>query len=95
MNAGMRKGIHKSRGGLIRSFVTVENGRIKDIAISGDFFLFPEDAFFKMVERLKGIKAERGAIQKTIEEAYSDESIASPGTLPSDFAESIMNALEE
>lgn len=37
------QGIHKSKGGLIRSFVATENGRIKEINISGDFFLFPEE----------------------------------------------------
>ncbi len=90
----MKKGIHKSRGGLIRSFLTLENGIIKDISISGDFFLFPEEAFFKMVEHLKGTSARREEIQKKIEEVYDKENIQSPGTSPSDFTESIMKALE-
>lgn len=90
----IKKGIHKSKGGLIRSFVTVENGMIKDVAISGDFFLFPEEAIFKILEQLKGTLAKREELQKKIEELYEKENIQSPGTSPSDFVESIMKALE-
>jgi outer membrane protein assembly factor BamA len=90
----IKKGIHKSRGGLIRSFVTIENGIIKDVTISGDFFLFPEEALFRMLEHLKGRQAKREEIQKSIEETYEKENIQSPGTTPTDFTESIMKALE-
>ncbi len=89
-----KQGIHKSRGGLIRSFVTSENGIIKDITISGDFFMFPEEALFIIVEQLKGTPANRTALLKNIEETYAKENIQSPGTSPSDFVESIMKALE-
>lgn len=91
----MKKGIHKSKGGLIRSFVTVEKDIIKDITISGDFFMFPEEAIFKVIEQLKGAPAKREEIQKRVEETYEKENIQSPGTSPSDFVESIMKAFEE
>ncbi|MFA4955348.1 MAG: lipoate protein ligase C-terminal domain-containing protein [Candidatus Methanoperedens sp.] len=90
-----KQGLHKSKGGLIRSFVMTENGIIKDISISGDFFMFPEDAFFKMIQELKGIPAIREDIERKIQEVYITEKIQSPGTFPADFAESIMKALEE
>jgi hypothetical protein len=89
-----KQGLHKSKGGLIRSFVKTENGIITDISISGDFFLFPEDAFFKMIQDLKGIPAIREDIVQKIQEVYIKENIQSPGTLPADFAESIMKSLE-
>jgi hypothetical protein len=89
-----KKGIHKSRGGLIRSFLVVENGKIEDISISGDFFLFPEDAIFKILEQLKGTPAKRDEIQKNIERTYENENILAPGTTPLDFTESIMKAVE-
>ena len=90
----MKKGIHKSRGGLIRTFLTIENGSIKEISISGDFFLFPEEAIFKLIEQLKGTPLKREEIQRSIERTYEKENIESPGTAPSDFTESIMKALE-
>jgi lipoate-protein ligase A len=89
-----KQGIHKSKGGLIRSFIDVEDGIIKDIALSGDFFLFPEEALYKILGQLKGTPAKREEIQKNIERIYEKEHIQSPGTLPSDFTESIMKALE-
>jgi len=89
-----KQGLHKSKGGLIRSFVSTENGIIKDISISGDFFLFPEDAFFKMIQELKGIPARREDIERKIQDVYLKENIQSPGTFPADFAESIMKAME-
>ena len=89
-----KQGLHKSKGGLIRSFVMTENGIIKDISISGDFFLFPEDAFFTMIQELKGIPAIREDLERKIQEVYIREKIQSPGTVPADFAESIMKALE-
>jgi len=89
-----KPGIHKSRGGLIRSFVNIENGKIKDITISGDFFLFPEEAIFKILENLKGTPVKREELLKNIEDTYAKENIQSPGTAPSDFTESIMKALE-
>ncbi len=92
--SGTKQGTHKSKGGLIRSFVTLENGKIKDITISGDFFLFPEEALFKLLENLKGMPAKREELLKNIEDTYAKENIQSPGTAPSDFTESIMKALE-
>ncbi len=94
MGIDIKKGIHKSKGGLIRSFVLIESGQIKEVTISGDFFLFPEEAIFKILDKLKGIPAIRDEIQKNIEETYRIENIQSPGTTPSDFTESIMKALE-
>jgi hypothetical protein len=90
----IKVGIHKSKGGLIRAFVAVEKGIIREVSFSGDFFLFPEDAIFKLVEQLKGTPAQREDILKTIEETYEKENIQSPGTFPADFTESIMKALE-
>lgn len=89
-----KPGIHKSRGGLIRSFVMLENGKIKDITMSGDFFLYPEEAVFRILENLKGVPAKREEVLRNIEDTYAKENIQSPGTAPVDFTESIMKALE-
>lgn len=88
------QGIHKSKGGIIRSFVKAKNGIIEEISISGDFFMFPEEAFFEIAKGLKGTRAKREDVEKKIEEIYGKENIQSPGTSPSDFAESIMRSLE-
>lgn len=87
------KGIHKSKGGIIRTFLKVDGDIITDITFSGDFFLYPEAAIDTIVEGLKGVKASEDAVLSAIEQVYRVEGIQSPGTSPSDFTRSIMLAL--
>jgi len=94
METKTQQGIHKSKGGIIRSFVKAKNGIIEEISISGRFLFVPEEAFFKIMQELKGTRANREDLEQKIEEIYSREKIQSPGTSPADFAESIMRSLE-
>lgn len=87
------KGIYKSKGGVIRSFLKVDAGRITDIGFSGDFFMFPEDAIDEIIERLSGTPANEDAILSAVKYVYESEGIQSPGTTPEDFTKSIMQAL--
>jgi lipoate-protein ligase A len=87
------KGIHKSKGGIIRSFLKVDKGIITDITFSGDFFLLPEDAIDVIIQRLIGTTATKDAVQSAVEDVYKTEQIQSPGTTPEDFARSIMQAI--
>lgn len=43
-------GIHKAKGGLIRTIQEVKKERIKEISLSGDFTLYPKDC----LEELEG-----------------------------------------
>lgn len=87
------KGIRKSRGGIIRSFLKVEGGLISDISFSGDFFLFPEDAIDQIILRLNGTEATEEAVLSAVKHVYESEGIQSPGTTPEDFTRSIMQAI--
>jgi len=87
------KGIHKSKGGIIRSFLKVDNGLILDISFSGDFFMFPEDAIDLIIARLYGTEATEEAVLYAVKEVYKSEDILSPGTTPEDFMTSIMQAI--
>jgi lipoate-protein ligase A len=87
------KGIHKSKGGIIRSFLKVDNGLILDISFSGDFFMFPEDAIDLIIDRLNGTAATEEAVLSAVREVYESEGVQSPGTTPEDFTISIMQAI--
>jgi lipoate-protein ligase A len=87
------KGIHKSKGGIIRSFLKVDNGLISDISFSGDFFMFPEDAIDVILAQLNGTAATEEAVLSAVREVYKSEGIQSPGTTPEDFTTSIMQAI--
>lgn len=91
---GYKQGIHKSKGGLIRSFVKLEGNIIKDIAFSGDFFLFPESAIKTIVQSLKETVAVHDSVLSAVQSVYESEGVIAPGTSPEDFAASIMQAIE-
>jgi len=87
------KGVYKSKGGIIRSFLKVDKGKITDITFSGDFFLLPEDAIDLITQRLIGTDTEKDSIRYVVEDVYETEKIQSPGTTPEDFTRSIMQAI--
>jgi lipoate-protein ligase A len=52
-------GEYKTPGGkLVRVDVEVENGTLRDVVVSGDFFLYPEEAFEGITRALQGIPSD-------------------------------------
>lgn len=92
---GMKEGLHKARSGLIRALVKVDEGKIKDIIISGDFILTPEQYIDEMEKSLLGVDADKDGILEALKKFYEDNGgkFKSPETHPEDFAEAIMKAL--
>ena len=84
---------HKARK-LIRVTMEVAEGKIRDILVSGDFFMLPETAHPKLEETLIGAPLERGEIEKRVEEFYEKFGVQTPGMKPSDFVDAIMKAAE-
>lgn len=83
----------KAQGGLIRVIARLREGRIDDVAISGDFTLLPSFALGALEQSLRGISATPETLTSKIEEAYYHLSIQSPGVTPADFTTAIMNAV--
>ncbi|CAD7768907.1 hypothetical protein FHEFKHOI_01827 [Candidatus Methanoperedenaceae archaeon GB50] len=91
-----RIGLYKSRGGLIRCEVTLDRDRIRDIILSGDFFLYPEDALIHVTDALYGLSIRsREALVRAIENVYAEYGIISPGCEPADFVSAIRDAIKE
>lgn len=89
---GMNEGLHKARSGLIRVLLKTEEGRIKDIIISGDFILIPETYIDLMEEALIGVKVNRERILELLRDFYAKNAFQSPQTGPEDFTEAVMKA---
>src|SRR5512141_2388903 len=83
----------KAQGGLIRIIARLREGRIDDIAVSGDFTLMPVFALGALEQSLRGVAATPQNLKSKIEEAYYRLSIQSPGVTPADFTTAIMNAV--
>jgi len=73
---------------------TDEQRVIQSITITGDFFLLPEDALWKLEERLKGAKLERNEIIKKIEQVFEETEAIVVGSTPQEIAEVILEARE-
>lgn len=86
-------GMYKAKGGLIRTAEEIENKeKIRDIAVSGDFNLFPKQALSDVEDALKNKDFDKDVITKEIEEAYAKKKIESPGVGPEDIAKTITEA---
>jgi len=88
------KGDYKVPGGkLIRVTIKKNDNMIQKIAITGDFFFYPEEAFPQFEQALTGIKIDEEAIREAVSLAYKKLEIVSVGVELEDFVNAIMHAV--
>ncbi len=76
----------KTPGGLVRVSAVNEEGFLRDVHISGDFFFYPAVFLPDLELALNDIKATPEAITQAVENFYSSQVVESPGLQPADFA---------
>jgi lipoate-protein ligase A len=91
-NVRLAENVHKAPGGLIRATVKIENERIAEVLVSGDFSLFPREKMVLIEQALVGCPLERKDVLSRIASVYSEHSLESPGVLPDDFASAVVPA---
>lgn len=79
----------KMPGGLVRLTATKREGRLFGIHLSGDFFIYPQDAVMGLETALEGCGAEPGALAERIAGYFEDHGIEAPGITPDDLAEAL------
>lgn len=84
--------IYKAKGGLIRTAQEVEENRIEDLGISGDFQFYPKSELESMEKELNKTKRKGSLVNLKIEEFYDKHKIETPKVEPEDFTEAIMVA---
>jgi lipoate-protein ligase A len=84
-------GVHKARGGLIRTAEEISEGRIEDIAISGDFTFFPKEQLIGLEESLEKAPLREEKIIERVETFYEEKGVESPGVESKDLATTILN----
>lgn len=87
------EGVYKAKKGLIRVSLELLDEKIRDITITGDFFLYPEDALFEMEDELKGVPI--GQVRKVLSDFYREHQVLSPGLGPDDLAVAIEQAAQD
>ena len=86
----LRHGLYKSAGGLIRAEVEIENGRIENLAISGDFTFFSGSMFSSLSDALKGVDFDFGRVNQKVTEFLGNHLVQCRGINPEDFALAIV-----
>jgi len=87
-------GLHKARGGLIRTVEEISDRKIRDIAISGDFMFHPKEELAGVEKSLEGVSLEEDQIVDRVEVYYDKKGVESPGVGPEDFAVTILNSIQ-
>jgi len=90
------KAVYKVRGGkLIKVHLTMENEKIKEIKIMGDFFLHPEETIEDIERTLEGCPLEERKLSLLIKKVLENKQAVSLGVSPEDFARCIIMAGEK
>ena len=87
-------GLHKARGGLIRTAEEISEGRIEEITISGDFTFYPKEDLFGLENSLEKVSLEEDRIIERVETFYGKKGVESPGVESKDFALTILNPIQ-
>jgi lipoate-protein ligase A len=82
----------KTPGGLIRVTAVNNNGRLRDVHLSGDFFFYPARGLPELERALEDVPAELGSVAEAVTQFYARRSVESPGVLPADFARVLVPA---
>ena len=88
-------GLHKAKGGLIRTSEEVCDGCIHGVSISGDFTFFPKEGLTGLETSLIQVPVQKSQIIEKVDDYYQKKRIESPGVESEDFARSILDGMKE
>lgn len=81
-------------GKLMAAETEVEDGRLVNVKITGDFFMHPEEAIEELEDMLIGLHVDASAIEDAVEEFFHGHSIELIGASPRDFIHVLKMSLE-
>jgi lipoate-protein ligase A len=85
-------GLHKAKGGLIRTAEEVEQERINSISISGDFNFYPKESLDKLESDLEKTEFKSNPLIEKLDRFYEQYRVESPGVTSDDFKKTILEA---
>ena len=86
--------IYKAEKGLIRVSAEIDGGTIKEIRITGDFFMLPERSVLLLERLLKGRALEKPAISEALD-AFYGSGVETPCVTKEDFLAAISGVKNE
>lgn len=82
----------KAPKGVIKVELELEGGLISHISLSGDFFMYPEDALEELERALIGTAADRETLLATVKKFYSSTDVQTPMVEPEHWVEAVLRA---
>ncbi len=83
----------KAPKGVIKVELELTDDKISRISLSGDFFMYPEDALERLERALLGVKAERENLLAAVQGFYSSTGAQTPMVEPEHWVEAILRAV--
>ncbi len=83
----------KAPKGVIKVELELTDDAISRISISGDFFMYPEDAIDRLERSLIGAKADRSSLLAAVKDFYSSTDVRTPMVEPEHWVEAILRAI--
>jgi len=82
----------KAPKGVIKVELWLKDNTISRILLSGDFFMYPEDALERLERALVGVKAERKSLLAAVQSFYRSTGAQTPMMGPEHWVEAILRA---
>jgi len=82
----------KAPKGVIKVELELADDAISRISLSGDFFMYPEDALERLERALVGVKARRESLLAAVRSFYSSTGAKTPMVEPEHWVEAILRA---
>ena len=89
--------VDKKPGGLVRVSLALDTraNLIKNILITGDFFVSPPRAIFDLEAALKFTRCDEESVRRIVHNFFADNGIHMPGITPDDLVGLILEALDK
>jgi lipoate-protein ligase A len=88
-------GLHKAKGGLIRTAEEISERKIQDVTISGGFTFYPKEGLDGLEGSLEKVSLEEEKIIEKVEIYYQQKKVESPGVESKDIAKTILDPVKD
>jgi lipoate-protein ligase A len=91
----LRSADYKALGGkLVRIRLKAEQGQIRSVKITGDFFLVPEESLGKLEKMLEDAPLREAELRLLVDRFFRGTGAQGLGVSPDDFVKAILSAKE-
>jgi Flp pilus assembly CpaF family ATPase len=87
------RSIYKAKKGVIRVSAYIEDNIIKDILVTGDFFIYPENKFLKFEESLINTPTDENSVRRIVNKFLNENKLTLIGITAEDFVTAISQAV--